>query len=52
MELVTATQMTAVVTDVVGYITSNWGAVAVAIGFGVGYKIFRGLFNHGLRGRV
>jgi len=52
MELVTAVQATAIITDVVSYITSNWAALAVLLGFGLGFGIFRRLANGMIHGRI
>lgn len=52
MELITATDATAIVTTVIGYFTENWAALAVLIGFGVGLKLFRSFTNRGLHGKV
>lgn len=52
MELIAAADATSMVTTVIGYFTSNWPALAVLIGFGVGLKLFRSLVNRGLTGRV
>lgn len=52
MELITAADATGIVTTIVSYFTENWVALAVLIGFGVGFSLFRSLVNRGLRGRV
>ncbi|MGB4762742.1 MAG: hypothetical protein WBP12_05310 [Candidatus Saccharimonas sp.] len=52
MELILATDATAIVTTVVSYFTENWAALAILIGFGVGFRLFRSLVNRGLHGRV
>lgn len=52
MELIAAADATGIVTTVIGYFTSNWPALAVLIGFGVGLKLFRSFVNRGLKGRV
>ena len=52
MELISTADATTMVTTIVGYFTSNWPALAVLVGFGVGLKLFRSFVNRGLRGRV
>jgi len=52
MELISTTDATGIVTTVIGYFTSNWPALAILVGFGVGLKLFRSFVNRGLRGRV
>ena len=52
MEILTVAQATGLVTTVVGYLTANWAAVLVLVGFGVGLALFRRLVNHGLKGRI
>lgn len=52
MQLIEATDATAIVTTVLGYFTANWPALAVLIGFGVGLQLFRSFANRGLKGRV
>lgn len=52
MELIQASDAANIVSTVIGYFTSNWPALAVLIGFGVGLKLFRSFVNRGLKGRV
>ncbi len=51
MQLITAENATAIVTEVAKYFSSNWVAFAVLIGFGVGFSLFRRILNRSLKGR-
>lgn len=51
MQLLTAENATAIVTEVAKYFSQNWVGFAVLIGFGVGFTLFRHVLNRSLRGR-
>lgn len=52
MKLIETADATGIVTTVIGYFTQNWAALAILIGFGVGFKYFRSFVNRGLKGRI
>lgn len=51
MQLLTAENVTAIITEVAKYFSSNWVGFAVLIGFGVGFNLFRRVLNRSLKGR-
>ncbi|GEM_PF-828645 len=51
MQLLTAENATAIITEVAKYFSSNWVGFAVLIGFGVGFNLFRRVLNRSLKGR-
>lgn len=51
MQLLSAENATAIVTEVVKYFSQNWVGFAVLIGFGVGFNLFRKVLNRSLKGR-
>jgi len=51
VQLLTAENATAIITEVAKYFSSNWVGFAVLIGFGVGFNLFRRVLNRSLKGR-